>query len=114
MDQYRERVFAFLVVITVCVVLSVYWVFTLSMHKSNRHLLIFNKINPDTAPIGSLIRLPGIGLTRARAIVAYRNKFHKNHAGKCAFKCSADLCMVGGLGFKTVKEFSGFLVFSTR
>ncbi len=34
------------------------------------------KINPNEAPVASLTRLPGIGLTRARTIVAYREEFN--------------------------------------
>ena len=50
-------------------------------------------INPNTASVGSLTRLRGIGKTRALKILAYRKKYGKN-----CFKKLSDLCKVKGLG----------------
>ena len=53
-----------------------------------------NRINPNNAPEASLVRLPGIGLTRAAAIVAYREGFAKENDGKAAFETADDLSCV--------------------
>lgn len=38
---------------------------------------IEQKVNPNDAPVKSLARLPGLGLVRAEAIVAYRESMRK-------------------------------------
>ncbi|MCD4824992.1 MAG: helix-hairpin-helix domain-containing protein [Phycisphaerae bacterium] len=51
------------------------------------------RLDPNIATIASLRRLPGIGVTRARRIVHYR----QNH-GPSAFAVVADLRKVPGIG----------------
>jgi|GEM_PF-1414367 len=50
-------------------------------------------INPNTAPVASLRRLPGIGPTKAKAIVAWREA----HGGR-PFRDANDLLHVPGIG----------------
>jgi len=50
-------------------------------------------INPNTAASGSLQRLPGIGPTRASAIIAYRQAH-----GPAAFGAATDLTAIRGIG----------------
>jgi len=56
------------------------------------------RINPNDAPLASLIRLPGVGLTRARAIVAYRDRIHAQPGHPPAFTTSDDLQEIKGIG----------------
>ena len=56
------------------------------------------RITPNDAPIVSLIRLPGVGLTRARAIVAYRERVRARPGRRPAFTTSDDLQEIKGIG----------------
>ena len=56
------------------------------------------RINPNDAPLASLIRLPGVGLTRARAIVAYRDRIHAQPGHPSAFTTFDDLQEIKGIG----------------
>ena len=69
------------------------------------------RINPNNAPIESLIRLPGLGIGRAGAIIAYRESSNEKNAGSQAFQSSNDLQKVRGIGPKTVQNINGLLKF---
>ncbi len=56
------------------------------------------RINPNLATPESLARLPGIGLTRAQAIVIYREDFQQTGKGILAFRDCDDLKNVKGIG----------------
>jgi len=64
------------------------------------------RINPNTASVGSLQRLPGIGRTRAQAIVDYRDA----HAPD-AFRTPEDLANIRGIGPVTVRNAAPHLTF---
>lgn len=70
---------------------------------------IADTINPNDAPVASLVRLPGIGLTRARAIVTWR----QSAAGgeRSVFRCPEDLQRVPGIGPATVRGMQPWLRF---
>jgi len=68
------------------------------------------EINPNDAPVASLVRLPGIGVGRAEAIVAYREDFSKEGPNK-AFQDSDGLQKVKGIGPKTAQNISKWLKF---
>jgi competence ComEA-like helix-hairpin-helix protein len=70
-----------------------------------------SRINPNNAPIESLVRLPGLGTGRAGAIVAYRESYNEKNAGSRAFKNSNDLQNVRGIGPKTVQNINELLKF---
>jgi DNA uptake protein ComE-like DNA-binding protein len=57
------------------------------------------RINPNTDPPASLVRLPNVGPARAQAIVAYRVAH-----GPAAFATPADLARVHGIGPTTVRR----------
>ena len=67
-------------------------------------------INPNTATVASLIRLPGIGISRANAIVVYRDKIVMDN-GMVAFANSGDLQNIKGIGPKTVENTNEYLKF---
>ena len=70
-----------------------------------------SRINPNDAPLASLVRLPGIGIGRAGAIVAYRENFAEQQEGSQPFRNCDDLQKVRGIGPKTVKNISEWLKF---
>ncbi len=70
-----------------------------------------NRINPNSAPTASLVRLPGIGLSRAAAIVAYREDLAKGNESRTAFETADDLRRVKGIGPKTVEKTDKWLKF---
>ena len=70
-----------------------------------------SRINPNTAGIGSMVRLPGIGLTRAQAIIAFRARTAEETGNPVVFGCPADLMQVRGIGPKTVEGLARWLRF---
>jgi len=69
------------------------------------------KINPNTATVASLARLPGIGWTRARAIVIYRERVVNEMPGAVPFKSLEDLQCIRGIGPRTVQGLASWLEF---
>lgn len=69
---------------------------------SEREIALLDRVNPNTATPGSLIRLEGIGRVRAYAIVEYREA---NAAeGRTVFASPQDLQAIVGIGPKTVEK----------
>ncbi|MDP6542888.1 MAG: helix-hairpin-helix domain-containing protein [Phycisphaerae bacterium] len=62
------------------------------------------RIDPNTASLESILSIPGIGLTRAKAIIEYR----QSH-GPGAFETPEDLAKVPGIGPQTVRQIAGEL-----
>jgi len=62
------------------------------------------RINPNLAPVHSLVRLPAIGPARAKAIIAHR----KAH-GPRAFRWVGDLAPVKGIGPATLAAVAPYL-----
>lgn len=65
-------------------------------------------IDPNSASIASLRRLPGIGPVKAAAIVEYRGK-----PGSTAFSYAEDLTNVHGIGTGTVDRIRPYLSLPT-
>lgn len=109
-EENSSKLFAFVIAIGVCVLLSV--LFVLSGYTGagqDDKIQVEDKINPNDAPLGSLIRLPGIGVGRAEAIITYRQADKKQ--GVQAFQNTDDLQKVKGIGPKTAQNISGWLKF---
>ncbi|MGD8786415.1 MAG: helix-hairpin-helix domain-containing protein, partial [Phycisphaerales bacterium] len=70
-----------------------------------------SRINPNEAPIASLVRLPGIGISRAGAIVAYRENLDRKDKEYSVFQNSNDLQKVKGIGPKTAQKIGQLLKF---
>ena len=70
-----------------------------------------SRINPNDASAASLVRLPGIGIGKAGAIVAYRDNFSEQDGNSPAFRNRDDLQKVKGIGPKTVQNISKWLKF---
>lgn len=69
------------------------------------------RINPNTASVASLARLPAVGLTRAQAIVAYRERIRQETDRSTVFTCPDDLEHIDGIGPKTAAGMAGWLRF---
>ncbi|MCF7972390.1 MAG: helix-hairpin-helix domain-containing protein [Phycisphaerae bacterium] len=97
--------FAFLLLSLGAVVLGLSLMFHEGMSCQTPPNPLVAKINPNTASLGELLILPGIGTTRAEAIVAYRDM----HFPKPAFTCIEDLYHVHGLGPALVRDMAPWL-----
>jgi competence ComEA-like helix-hairpin-helix protein len=103
---------AFVIAVFFGVLLSVvFTVSTFSKFGQVYQIELESRINPNNAPIASLLRLPGIGIGRAGAIVAYREKFRNRQPNRQPFLKSDDLQQVKGIGPKTVQNISQWLKF---
>ena len=113
--QNRIQSFAFCLAASVAVLFSIgFAVSNLSGFGSafgGCEIELESQINPNDAPLASLVRLPGIGIVKADAIVAYRDNFSKQNSGKPAFQNCDDLQKVKGIGPKTVENISEWLRF---
>ena len=71
--QNRIQSFAFVIAVSVAVCFSIgFAVSSLLELGQSYEIGLDEKINPNDAPLASLVRLPGIGIGKASAIVAYR------------------------------------------
>ena len=69
------------------------------------------RINPNTASIASLVRLPGIGKARAMDIIHYRQNQKPDEP---VFLSARDLQAIRGIGPKTVAALEPWLTFETE
>jgi len=109
----QKTIQSFAFVISVCAAVCFSLGFASEFVRSGQscEIELENRINPNDAPIASLVRLPGIGVSRAGAIVAYRENFGGKDGGNPAFQSSNDLQKVRGIGPKTVQNISEWLKF---
>jgi DNA uptake protein ComE-like DNA-binding protein len=70
-----------------------------------------SRINPNDAPVESLVRLPNLGSTRAAAIVVYREDCTQKSGDGAAFQNCDDLQRVSGIGPKTAQSIGKWLKF---
>ena len=108
--QNRIQSFAFIIAVIVCVLFSVAFVLNSTSGRPNK-IELDSQINPNNAPLGSLVRLPGIGIVRAAAIVSYRKSLTQQDCTASAFKNCDDLQKVKGIGPKTVQNICQWLKF---
>ena len=106
--QKSIQAFAFIIAVSLCVLLSVCFA-GIDFSASSRpcEIILDEQINPNNAPAASMVRLPGIGITRADAIVAYRD----NSNAEPVFQNCDDLQKVKGIGPKTAQKISQWLRF---
>ncbi len=109
--QNRIRSLAFVISVCMCVLLSLGFISGFRNVRQTYEVELESRINPNDAPAASLIRLPGIGVARALAIVAYREEFGKKDGNHPAFQNCDDLCKVRGIGPQTAKNISEWLKF---
>ena len=70
-----------------------------------------DKIDPNTADAPTLSVLPLIGDKRAADIVAYRERYTREHPGEVAFKSVEDLLKIRGIGVATIEQLRPYLIF---
>lgn len=88
---------------------AVVGVFAADLYERHQHPALDStpeRINPNTAPIGSLVRLEGIGRARAMDIIHFR---HTHQQEGPAFRSVSDLQQIRGIGPKTVETISPWL-----
>jgi competence ComEA-like helix-hairpin-helix protein len=110
--QCRIQSFAFVISVGVCVFLCVGFLSSgLCRWGQPGEIELDEKINPNSAALGSLMRLPGIGRGRGEAIVSYREEFSLKGNNRAAFESIDDLQKVSGIGPKTVENIGKWLKF---
>jgi competence protein ComEA len=112
--QNRIQSFAFVtsVLIAVCFSIGLISNHGRSEQNSGRcEVELEGRINPNHAPVESLVRLPGMGPGRAGAIVEYRENFNGKDAASPAFRNCDDLQKVKGIGPKTAQNINELLKF---
>ena len=110
--QNRIQSSAFVISISVVVCLSVcFAASSLLRFGRSSEIELAGRINPNNAPVASLVRLPGIGIGKANAIVAYRANLAGRKPNGPAFETVDDLQKVRGIGPKTVENMSEWLKF---
>ena len=103
--QNRIQSFAFVIAAGVCVLFSIALAASslLGVGQSCQ-IVLDEQINPNDAPLASLVRLPGIGIGKANAIVAYRENSGRKNGDSRAFRDCDDLQKVKGIGPKTAEK----------
>ncbi len=110
--QSRVQSFAFAISVFICALFSIgFAVSSLASVREPSGIELEERINPNDASIASMVRLPGIGIARAEAIVVYREDLIKEDGGGRVFRSSDDLQKVRGIGPKTVQNISKWLKF---
>jgi len=110
--QTGIQINAFFVSVFICILFSVcFSVSNAGVTVQGCEVELDSRINPNKAPISSLVRLPRVGCVLASAIVAYREKFERENADKAAFEKVQDLQNVKGIGSKTAGNISQWLKF---
>ena len=117
-ESRQKTIQSFAFVISVCVAVCFSCGFVSNLVGSGSafsrcEIELESRINPNDAPVASLVRLPGIGMARAGAIVAYRQRsqFIGKDSNSPAFRNCDDLQKVSGIGPKTVQSINEWLKF---
>jgi len=111
--QKRIQSFAFVISAFSALCFAIYFAPNLIKINTGSSAIVsqaVNSINPNTAELESLVRLPDIGFSRAQAIIEYRDSFIKDNS-KLAFETPNDLQKVAGIGPKTVQNVKELLEF---
>lgn len=70
-----------------------------------------DRIDPNVADWQTLASLPAIGEKRAKQIVAFREAYAAQHAGRPAFRRADDLQLVRGIGPAISETLRPYLIF---
>lgn len=113
-DTRQNRIQSFAFVIGVCLAFCLCCFLILNCTDGtsvDESIKLKNRINPNNASAASMARLPGIGISRAEAIIAYRDSFRETNQNNQAFLNCDDLQNVKGIGPKTVQNIEEWLEF---
>jgi len=116
METKQKRIQSFAFIISICAAfyfacISASDIANSQTTTNNKELQLDNRINPNSAPLESLIRLPNIGIAKAEAIIAYRENYIEHNNGQSAFETLNDLQNVKGIGPTTTQNLSQWLKF---
>jgi DNA uptake protein ComE-like DNA-binding protein len=113
--QSNIQSFAFVISVFICVLFSMVFVdisvLLFGSASDGSEFVLDEKINPNDAPVASLIRLPNVGYLRAKAIVTYRESFRAKDDKSQPFQDCNDLQNIKGIGPKTAYNISPWLKF---
>ncbi|MCL5280696.1 MAG: helix-hairpin-helix domain-containing protein [Planctomycetes bacterium] len=105
---------AFLVGLAICLVLTLGFAGRMLEHTEDSPASnLGERINPNEAPVASLMRLPQIGAARARAIVAHRNRAGTSEGRVRVFRKADDLRQIKGIGPAIVEDVRPWLRFDS-
>jgi competence ComEA-like helix-hairpin-helix protein len=107
----QNRIQSFAFVVSTCLAVCFSFGFISNLERGRCDIELEGRLNPNDAPIESLVRLPGLGTGRAGAIVAYREYFNEKDGESPAFQNCDDLQKIKGIGPKTVQNVSEWLKF---
>ena len=79
--------------------------------RGPRYHEVADRIDPDTADVGTMSALPMIGEKRAQDIVDYREARRTSRAGERVFNKPEDLLQIRGFGRATVELLRPHLLF---
>jgi competence ComEA-like helix-hairpin-helix protein len=105
----KNQLLAF--VIASCLAFGLSLFFAKDIESPSAKIELESRINPNIAPAAGLMMLPGIGPSRAQAIISYREQFGKDNRGDLAFRNCNDLDNVKGIGPVTVGNICQHLKF---
>ena len=104
---------AFLVGLGVCLTLSLGFAAGMLQHsRSTATVHLQERVNPNEASVASLMRLPQVGASRARAIVTHRERAGLQAGRPPAFKTADDLQQIKGIGPAIVEDLRPWLQFN--
>jgi competence ComEA-like helix-hairpin-helix protein len=115
-DHRQNRIQSFAFVISACAAFCFACYFKPHFFNTNsaqgtESAQLNNQVNPNTASVESLIRLPDIGFSRAEAIIQYRNAYTEKNSNRQAFETYEDLQNIKGIGPKTTQNIKELLKF---
>jgi competence ComEA-like helix-hairpin-helix protein len=111
-EARQDNIQSFAFVLSVCAAFCFCLVFVRGINSDQSFdIELESRINPNNAPIESLVRLPGIGVSRAKSIIDYRERFGSKSGANQVFLNCNDLQKVKGIGPKTVQNLNGWLKF---
>jgi DNA uptake protein ComE-like DNA-binding protein len=103
---------AFLVGMSICLALSLGFAREMLERTEDSPVSsLGERINPNEAPVASLMRLPQIGAARARAMVAHRDRAGTRKGRTPVFKKADDLRQINGIGPAIVEGLRPWLRF---
>jgi competence ComEA-like helix-hairpin-helix protein len=108
----RIQLFAFIIASFLAVVFGLWFVTgSVNVKGGTAKIELESRVNPNDAPVAGLMMLPGIGISRAQAIINYREQFRQSGRGDLAFQNCNDLDNVKGIGPVTVSNMCEHLKF---
>ena len=117
LGQNRIQSFAFIISICAAFCIACFSASNLAGSQkttNDKDIQLVNRINPNTASLESLVRLPNIGISRAEAIIAYRENFLESNNKNQAFENLNDLQNVKGIGQTIAQNMNEWLKFARR